>query len=149
MKLRAYGVTLQHVKHAIKESNLDVGGRALEMSERFKPLEIKLRQARKEGLIRSEYLGHQVEEAERAEVISKSEAAELRDYHEKVQYLLSVDDFPAEEIGRGAREVVTPASDEEPGAPTRTTKKKPAKKKASAKKTARRKTSKKKAKPKS
>ena len=73
---------------------------ALELSEKHLPLEKKLRQARKEGLIQSEYLGHQIEEAERAGVISKKEASELRDYHEKVLHLLSVDDFSPDELGR-------------------------------------------------
>lgn len=73
---------------------------ALELSEHFLPLEKKLRQARKEGLIHSEYLGHQIEEAERAGVINAKEAAEVRDYHEKVLYLLSVDDFSPDELGR-------------------------------------------------
>ena len=74
---------------------------ALEMSEQFLPLEKKLRQARKEGLIQSEYLGHQIAEAENAEVISAQEAADIRTYHEKVQYLLSVDDFDPKEMGLG------------------------------------------------
>jgi len=73
---------------------------ALELSEHFQPLEKKLRQARKEGLIHSEYLGHQIEEAELAGVISAKEAAEVREYHDKVQFLLSVDDFSPDEIGR-------------------------------------------------
>lgn len=73
---------------------------ALELSENLLPLEKKLRQARKEGLIHSEYLGHQIDEAENAGVISTREAAEMRDYHEKVLYLLSVDDFSPDELGR-------------------------------------------------
>jgi acyl-CoA dehydrogenase len=73
---------------------------ALELSEKHLPLEKKLRQAHKEGLIQSEYLGHQIEEAERAGVISKKEAHDLREYHEKVLHLLSVDDFSPDELGR-------------------------------------------------
>ncbi|MGI9202818.1 MAG: acyl-CoA dehydrogenase [Woeseiaceae bacterium] len=73
---------------------------ALELSEKQLPLEKKLRQARKEGLIQSEYLGHQIEEAGRAGVISEKEASALRDYHEKVLHLLSVDDFSPDELGR-------------------------------------------------
>jgi len=73
---------------------------ALELSEKFLPLEKKLRQARKEGLIRSEYLGHQIDEAKLAGVISAKEAADLRDYHEKVMALLSVDDFSPDELGQ-------------------------------------------------
>ena len=67
---------------------------ALELSERLQPLEERLRQARREGLIHSEYLGHQIGEAERAEVITATEATELQEYHEKLEYLLAVDDFP-------------------------------------------------------
>jgi acyl-CoA dehydrogenase len=73
---------------------------ALVMSEQLAPLEKRLRQARKEGLIESEYLGHQIDEAESAEVIGKDEAAQLRSYHEKLMALMAVDDFPADEIGR-------------------------------------------------
>ncbi|MFQ5982762.1 MAG: acyl-CoA dehydrogenase, partial [Woeseiaceae bacterium] len=62
---------------------------ALELSEQLAPLEKKLRQAQKEGLIRSEYLGHQIEEAESAEVITNTEARELRNYHEKVMDILA------------------------------------------------------------
>ena len=82
---------------------------ALEMSENLEPLEQKLRQARREGLIRSEYLGHQIDEAANAEVISSEEAAELRDYHEKVQHLMSVDDFSPDELGRSAGESGSPS----------------------------------------
>jgi len=34
VRLRAYGVSIQQVKHAIQRSNLDVGGRLVELSER-------------------------------------------------------------------------------------------------------------------
>ena len=73
---------------------------ALELAEEMEPLERKLRQSQKEGLIQSDYLGHQIDEAENAEVISKSEAKNLRSYHDKVLNLLAVDDFAPEEIGR-------------------------------------------------
>src|SRR5690606_3650306 len=53
---------------------------ALSLSETVAPLELRLRQARKEGLIQAEYLGHQIEEAATAEVISEDEAARLRSY---------------------------------------------------------------------
>lgn len=82
---------------------------ALELAEASAPLEKRLRQAHKEGLIRSEYLGLQIDEALTAEVISADEAAALRDYHEKVFALLSVDDFAPEELGRAGEK--PPASD--------------------------------------
>jgi len=138
---------------------------ALERSEALLPLEKKLRQARKEGLIYSEYLGHQIDEAEHAGVISSKEAADLRDYHEKVLYLLSVDDFSPDELGRvgsGSKPVVAETTREtvamvgtpKPGnfRTRKKAKKKPAKKsakratqkKAGMKKAATRKSSKKK-----
>jgi acyl-CoA dehydrogenase len=99
---------------------------ALQLSESLAPLEQKMRQARKEGLIQAEYLGHQIDEAERAEVVSKSEADELRNYHDKVEQMMAVDDFAADEIGRN------PVSAKPTGktAVENTAKKKPAKKAA-------------------
>jgi len=84
---------------------------ALALSEQLLPLEQKLKQARREGLIRAEYLGFQIDEAERAEVISAREAATLRDYHGKVLHLMSVDDFPPEALRRqpAAGDVATAA----------------------------------------
>jgi acyl-CoA dehydrogenase len=73
---------------------------ALELSQKLAPLERRLKQARKEGLIRSEYLAAQITEAERAGVISGEEANALRDYDRKVGELLSVDDFAAHELAR-------------------------------------------------
>lgn len=85
---------------------------ALELSEQHLPLERRLRQARKEGLIRSEYLGHQIEEAEQAGVINKGEASNLRDYHDKVMHLLSVDDFSPDELSRvNTNDDAAPASE--------------------------------------
>jgi acyl-CoA dehydrogenase len=75
---------------------------ALLLSEEMAPLEQKLRQAQKERLITSEYLGQQIDEAESAEVISKKEAARMRDYHNKVLELLAVDDFDPADFGRAA-----------------------------------------------
>jgi len=71
---------------------------ALELQKKHAPLEKRLRQAHKEGLIRSEYLGHAIDEAAKAQVISKEEAASLREYHDKVAALINVDEFPAEEF---------------------------------------------------
>jgi acyl-CoA dehydrogenase len=108
---------------------------ALELAEQMEPLERKLRQSRKEGLIRSDYLGHQIDEAESAEVISKAEAKDLRSYHEKVMNLLAVDDFAADEIARsGARGKPTPTGEKTKPKPV--TKKAAAKKKVVRKKTA-------------
>ena len=75
---------------------------ALELSEKMAPLERKLKQARKETLIQSEYRGDQIDEAEIAEVITKSEAQDLRIYHQKIMNQLAVDDFAPDEIGRSS-----------------------------------------------
>ena len=75
---------------------------ALELAETHAPLEKRLRQAYKEGLIASQYLGLQIDEAETAEVITAEEANQLREYHEKVSKLLDVDDFAPSELGRRA-----------------------------------------------
>ena len=73
---------------------------ALELTEKAAPLEKRLRQAYKEGLIASAYLGDQIPEAKRAGVVSAAEAAELENYHAKVKDLLAVDDFAPEELTR-------------------------------------------------
>ncbi len=73
---------------------------ALELFEQLAPLEARLRQARKEGLIRAEDFGGQIAEAERAEVIGQNEAEKLRDYHDKVVALIAVDDFATDEFIR-------------------------------------------------
>jgi hypothetical protein len=77
---------------------------ALVLSETLLPLETKLRQAKKEGLIKADYLGYQIDEATKAGVINAKEATRLRDYHDKVSSLLAVDDFAPDELQRaGAR----------------------------------------------
>ena len=74
------------------------------MAVEIEPLEKRLRQAHKEGLIQAEYLGNQIEEAAKAGVIDKAEAAKLSDYHQRVFDLMSVDDFAPEELARAPRE---------------------------------------------
>jgi len=110
---------------------------ALELATKMAPLERRLRQAQKERLIRSGNLGTQLEEAGRAEVISQQEAGELRNYHNKVSALLSVDDFGPNELGRsGNRLAETPRSAKnKPAARKRKKKVTPRKKSASKKKT--------------
>ena len=73
---------------------------ALRLAVDLAPLEKKLRQSRKEGLLRSDYLGDQIEEAEKAEIISAGDAERLREYHKKASALLDVDDFDPSELGR-------------------------------------------------
>ena len=101
------------------------------------PLEEKLKQARKEGLVASDYLGHQIEEAAKAEVVDGPEAEQLRDYLAKVEAILAVDDFAPDQIGRGSSSqasVPTTASRKKAGG-----RKKAAAKKASKAKSKRRK----------
>lgn len=73
---------------------------ALHLSEQLAPLEAKLKQAKKEGLVSADYMGHQIEEAEKAEVIDGKDANRLRDYLRKVEALLAVDDFAPDQFGR-------------------------------------------------
>ena len=112
---------------------------ALELAETNAPLEKRLRQAYKEGLIRSEYLGEQIDEAASAEVISKAEAAALHDYHEKVFALLSVDDFDSSELSRTG----STGNDAEPVRQAAKRKAAPRTKSAARKKAAKKKTAKK------
>jgi acyl-CoA dehydrogenase len=116
---------------------------ALELSREHAPLEKRLRQAFKEGLIRSDYLGLQIDEAEKAQVISKAEANSLREYHGKVTALLDVDDFARDEfLHRSAAPVAGEADAEGPTPGKKATKTPAAKKKAARKKTSKKKTSK-------
>jgi len=93
----------------------------------------------------SDYLGEQIEEAEKAQVISKAEARNMRSFHEKVLALLAVDDFDASELARSSStsdEQVAPAKKPAKKAGKKTSKKKPsAAKKASKKKVVRKKKS--------
>ena len=81
---------------------------ALELSVKLAPLEKRLRQAKKEGLIASDYLGEQIEQASKAGIINEAEAEELREYHTKSSALLDVDDFDPSELGRHATEPSKP-----------------------------------------
>jgi len=84
---------------------------ALELSEAVAPLEARLRKARKEGRMESEYLGHQIGEALEKDIINDAEADSLRDFLGKVESLLAVDDFAADEFTGGPRKEA--AQDEE------------------------------------
>lgn len=109
---------------------------ALQLSEEMAPLEQKLRQAKKKGQIKSGYLGYQIDEGESAGIISKKEASRMRNYHQKVLDLLSVDDFAPEDMGRGVTAEVAVSAKPKPATPKKrsTKKKKPVKKKAPTKK---------------
>lgn len=107
---------------------------ALVLSEQLAPLEAKLRQAKKEGLIQSDYMGYQIDEAEKVAVINKKEAKSLRDYHEKVLDLMAVDDFAADSIGRSGNITATPSPKTPASTRKAAAKKNPPQKKAITKK---------------
>ncbi len=75
---------------------------ALELAIKVAPTERKIRSAQKSGAIKSGYLPEQTIEAEAQSLINAEEAAQLRDYHEKVMALIAVDDFPADEFSRAS-----------------------------------------------
>jgi acyl-CoA dehydrogenase len=108
---------------------------ALELSEKVAPLEKRLRQAQKEGLIKAEYLGDQIGEAGHAGVITKGEAETLQSYHEKVRELLSVDDFSPEELIRPGKKTASlkKASKKKAGSKKKATSKKVTRKKTTTK----------------
>ena len=72
---------------------------ALELAEQVKPLEGKLTDARRAGQISEGALSAQIDESLNRDIISASEADELRAFDEAVMNLLMVDDFAAEELG--------------------------------------------------
>ena len=53
-----------------------------------------------EGHIKSEYLPHQIQEAQKCGILKDKEATKMKEYHKKVFELLSVDDFDQKELGR-------------------------------------------------
>jgi hypothetical protein len=112
----------------------------LELTKEYEPIERRLRQARKEGLLSSDYLGDQILEAEKAQVISKAEARNMNAYHEKVLALLAVDDFDPSDLARNSANADKPAAARKPqkrAAPAKkAAKKKVAKKKSRSKKKA-------------
>jgi len=116
----------QHAYTTLEPGNpLGLLQEALELTKEFEPVERRLRQARKEGLLSSDYLGEQIDEAEKAQVISKAEARNMRSYHEKVLALLAVDDFDPSELVRQSPENDAPAAPAKKAAkPSRKTTKK-------------------------
>lgn len=111
---------------------------ALQLSKEYQPIERRIRQARKEGLIASDYLPQQIDEAEKGQVINKAEARSMRAYHDKVSALLAVDDFAPEDLAR-----TSPGGKTTPrrkAVARKTSKKKSAAKKTSTKKSVKKKT---------
>ena len=94
--------SLSEFAYTTKDSTNPLGflQEALELTVKYEDIEKRLKQAQKEGLLKSDYLGDQIIEAEKAQVISKAESRNMRTYHEKVMTILAVDDFAPEELSR-------------------------------------------------
>ena len=94
--------SLSEFAYTTKDSTNPLGllQEALELTIKYENIEKRLKQAKKEGLLKSDYLGNQIIEAEKAQVISKAESRNMRAYHEKVMAILAVDDFAPEELSR-------------------------------------------------
>jgi len=73
---------------------------ALEMAESLVPLEQRLKDAVRSGLIESEHPLEQIELAERQGILNGAEAEQLRRYDALVMEITGVDDFDPGEIGR-------------------------------------------------
>jgi len=73
---------------------------ALLLSEDAALIEAKLHQARKDGIIQSSYLGHQIEDAKEQGLLNTEEIKKIKLVHQKVSDLLSVDDFSQNEFGK-------------------------------------------------
>jgi len=74
--------------------------RALERAEALVPLEQRLRDAARSGLISADHPLEQIESAERQGIITGAEADQLRRYDELVMDIIGVDDFERHELGR-------------------------------------------------
>ena len=84
----------QYAYKTLKPGNpLGLLQEALELTGKNEPLERRLRQAYKDGTIKAEYVGLQIDEGLRAKIIDSAEAASLREYHDKVAALRAVDDI--------------------------------------------------------
>ena len=73
---------------------------ALELSEETILIEAKLQQAKKDGIITSNYLGHQIEQAELHGILKSDEIKKMTELYHKVSEILSVDDFDPNEFGK-------------------------------------------------
>ena len=73
---------------------------ALELSEETILIEAKLQQAKRDGIIMSNYLGHQIEQAELHGILKNDEIKKMTDLYHRVSEILSVDDFGPNEFGK-------------------------------------------------
>ncbi len=72
---------------------------ALEMAVKVEPIEKRIRRAIKEKRIAGSTVEDQIDDAEKAEIIGKEEAATLREFTALVFEIISVDDFEPHELG--------------------------------------------------
>ena len=84
--------------------------RALERAEALVPLELRLRDAIRSGLIDAEHPLEQIESAERQGILNASEADQLRRYDALVLEITGVDDFDPRDIGRVAEPAAPPVA---------------------------------------
>jgi len=73
---------------------------ALELAEKVKPLERKVFEAHRAGQIESDDTPGQIDEAERRGMITTEEAAQIREFDQKVMSLIAVDDFDSADLAR-------------------------------------------------
>jgi acyl-CoA dehydrogenase len=78
--------------------------RALERAEALVPLEQRLRDAVKSGLVKEEHPLEQIESAERQGILNASEADQLRRYDALVMEITGVDDFDPADLARVVHE---------------------------------------------
>jgi acyl-CoA dehydrogenase len=71
------------------------------------PLQDKLRDARRAGLLKAQNPLAQIDEAQQAGVLTATEAEQLRALDEQVMNVVNVDDFDSSELGTKARRKVT------------------------------------------
>ena len=71
---------------------------AIELAEKVKPLEARLTDARRSGQIKDGPMSARIDEALAGDIISASEADELRAFDDAVTNLLMVDEFAAAEL---------------------------------------------------
>jgi acyl-CoA dehydrogenase len=75
--------------------------KALEMADDVRPLERRVFDARRRGEILSEDTPGQIDEAERAGILTADEAEAVRRFDARVMELTGVDDFDPSDLGRG------------------------------------------------
>ncbi len=90
--------------YAVDESGCPLGvlQRALERAEALLPIEERIRDAIRSGLIEEEHPLERIDSAERQGIINATEADQMRRHDALVMELTGVDDFDAREIGHAS-----------------------------------------------